>query len=80
MDRAVDQFGQVIDVFVSPRRDETAARRLFQQTIKTTKVTPAEVATDQAATYLIVLDEVVPAAWYRTEQYASILSRPITAG
>jgi transposase-like protein len=29
--RAIDQFGRVIDVFVSPRRDATAARRFFQQ-------------------------------------------------
>jgi transposase, IS6 family len=69
--RAVDQFGQVIDVFVSPRRDATAARRFFQQAITTTTVTPAEVTTDQAATYPIVLDEVVPAAWHHTEQYAN---------
>ena len=27
--RAVDQFGQVIDVLVSPKRDKTAARRFF---------------------------------------------------
>ena len=29
--RAVDQHGQVIDVFVSPRRDMRAARRFFEQ-------------------------------------------------
>jgi transposase-like protein len=69
--RALDQFGQVIDVFVSPRRDATAARQFFQQAIGATRVTPAEVVTDQAATYPIVLDEVVPAAWHRTEQYAN---------
>jgi transposase, IS6 family len=28
--RAVDQFGQVVDVLVSPRRDARAARRLFR--------------------------------------------------
>jgi IS6 family transposase len=49
--RAIDQFGQVIDVFVSPRRDATAARRFFQQAIDATKVPPAEVVTDKAATY-----------------------------
>jgi transposase-like protein len=27
--RAIDQFGQVIDVFLSPRRDSKAARRFF---------------------------------------------------
>jgi transposase-like protein len=69
--RAVDQFGQVIDVFVSPRRDVTAARRFFQQAINSTKVTPTEVVTDQATTYPIVLDDLLPAAWHRTEQYAN---------
>jgi IS6 family transposase len=29
--RAIDQFGQVIDVFLSPRRDATAARRFFNK-------------------------------------------------
>ena len=69
--RAVDQFGQVIDVFVSPRRDAIAARRFFRRAIGTTKVTPTEVVTDKAATYPIVLDELLPAAWHRTEQYAN---------
>ena len=36
-----------------------------------TKVTPMEVVTDKAATYPIVLDELLPAAWHRTEQYAN---------
>ena len=36
--RAIDQFGQVIDVFVSPRRDGIAARRFFEQAIGTTKI------------------------------------------
>jgi transposase-like protein len=71
VDRAVDRFGQVIDVFVAPRRDARAACRFFRQAIGATKVTPAEVTTDQAATYPIVLDEVVPAAWHHIEQYAN---------
>jgi IS6 family transposase len=37
--RAVDQFGQVIDVFVSPRRDVRAARRFVERAIGTTKQT-----------------------------------------
>jgi len=69
--RAIDQFGQVIDVLVSLRRDTTAARRFFQQALVTTKVTPVEVVTDRAATYPIVLDELLPAAWHRTERYAN---------
>ena len=55
----------------SPRRDASAVRQFFQQAIGMTKVTPVEVVTDKAATYPIVLDEVLPAAWPRTELYAN---------
>jgi transposase-like protein len=70
-DRAVDQFGQVIDVLVSPRRDVAAARWFFERAIGTTKVAPVEVVTDQAATYPAVLEELLPAAWHHTERYAN---------
>ena len=69
--RAIDQFGQVIDVFVSTHRDAKAARRFFEQAIGTTKVIPVEVVTDRAATYPMVLEELLPAPWHRTEQYAN---------
>jgi transposase-like protein len=69
--RGIDQFGQVIDVFVSARRDATAARRFFERAIGTTNVTPAEVTTDQAPVYPAVLEELLPAAWHRTDQYAN---------
>jgi transposase-like protein len=68
--RAIDQFGQVIDVYVSPRRDATAAHRFFQRAIGTTKVLPAEVTTDQAPVYPAVPEE-LPAAWHRTDRYAN---------
>jgi transposase-like protein len=71
MYRAIDQFGQVIDVFVTPRRDATAAHRFFQRAIRTTKVTPAEVTTDKAPVYPGVLEELLPAAWHRTDRYAN---------
>jgi transposase-like protein len=69
--RAVDQSGQVVDVFVSPRRDARAARRFFERAIGTTKITPVEVVTDHAPVYPGVLEELVPAAWHRTDQYAN---------
>jgi transposase-like protein len=69
--RAIDEFGQVIDVFVSERRDARAARRFFERAIATTAMIPVEVVTDQAAVYPAVLDELVPAGWHRTEQYAN---------
>jgi transposase-like protein len=69
--RAIDQFGQVIDVFVSSRRDATAAHRFFERAIDSTKVRPAEVATDHAPVYPAVLEELLPAAWHRTDRYAN---------
>jgi transposase, IS6 family len=69
--RAIDQFGQVIDVFRSSQRDAKAARRFFEQAISTTRITSVEVVADKAATYPIVRDELLPAAWHRTDQYAN---------
>ena len=77
--RPIDQFGQVIDVFVSARRDTMAAHRFFQRAIATTKVAPVEAVTDQAATYPMMVEELLPVAWHRTELYATTGSRPITA-
>ena len=45
--RAVDQFGQVIDVYVSKKRDTTAATRFFTMAIAA-HGEPAEVTTDKA--------------------------------
>jgi transposase, IS6 family len=58
-------------VFVSPRRDAAAARRCFERALGATKITPVEVITDQAATYPVVLEELLPAAWHRTDRYAN---------
>ena len=69
--RAIDQFGQVIDVYVSTRRDGGAARCFFTRALATTKVLPVEVTTDKAAVYPRVLDEVAPAAWHCTEAYSN---------
>jgi transposase-like protein len=69
--RAIDQFGQVIDVFVSPQRDASAAHRFFERAIDAIRVTPSEVVTDRAPTYPMVLDELLPVAWHRTDQYAN---------
>ncbi len=66
--RAVDQFGQVIDVLLSEQRDTAAARRFFTRALRHGPA-PIEVTTDKAGPYLRVLDELVPAAAHVTEQY-----------
>src|SRR3954469_6686149 len=59
--RAVDQYGQVIDVLLAVHRDTAAARRFFVQALRHGPA-PVEVTTDKAPAYLRVLDELVPAA------------------
>jgi IS6 family transposase len=60
--RAIDQFGQVIDVLMSRKRDLAATRRFFTQALNTTTITPIEVITDKAAVYPQVLDKLAPDA------------------
>jgi transposase-like protein len=69
--RAIDQYGQVIDVLVSVRRDADAARRFLRRALSALRVTPTEVITDAAAVYPAVLDELVPSAWHHVEQDAN---------
>jgi IS6 family transposase len=58
-------------VFVSPRRDSKAAQQLFERAVGTTRVRPVEVVTDKATAYPLVLEELLPPAWHRTEHYAN---------
>ena len=68
--RAIDQYGQVIDVLLSARRDLAAARAFSTEALATGAV-PVEVTTDRAPAYPRVLDELVPCALHDTEQYAN---------
>ncbi len=69
--RAIDQFGQVIDVFLSPRRNRESARRFFARAIDRTRVSPVEVTTDRYRVYPRVLDELLPAALHDTQVHAN---------
>jgi transposase-like protein len=66
--RAVDQRGQVIDVFVSKRRDIASARRFFTTGLAAHRA-PAEVITDHAATLANVIFDLIPPAFHNTGQY-----------
>lgn len=68
--RAIDQFGQVIDVLVAQKRDMAATRRFFTRALEHGP-SPAEVTTDRAPAYPRVLDELVPTACHVTEHYAN---------
>ena len=68
--RAVDQYGQVIDIYVSRRRNVPAARTFFE-TMLAGRDRPREVTTDLAAPLLRVVDDLLPEVLHDTTQYAN---------
>ncbi len=68
--RALDQSGQVIDVYLSRRRTRETARRFFQRAL-TVAAEPVEVTTDRAAVYPRLVDELASAACHVTDRYAN---------
>ncbi len=68
--RAIDQYGQVIDIYVSSRRDTDAARRFFA-TAFVAHGEPVEIVTDRAPALAKAICELAPGALHETTQYAN---------
>ena len=67
--RAIDERGQVIDVYLSDHRDAASARAFFEGAIATTGVTPTRVTSDKAKCYPPTLRTVLPEAEHRSSKY-----------
>jgi IS6 family transposase len=67
---AIDQHGQVIDVFLSERRDGPAARALFTAALRFGAM-PVEITTDRAPVYPRLVEEFVPGTRHVLKQYAN---------
>ena len=68
--RAVEQYGQVINVFVSKRRDLKAATKFLADTIRS-HGKPAQITTDRAHALVCVVTDLLPTALHDTTQYAN---------
>ena len=68
--RAVDQHGQVIDVYVSRRRNTEAARRFFDRAL-VDHARPVEVVTDKASPLLAAVDDVLPEVLPVTDRWSN---------
>jgi IS6 family transposase len=75
--RAVDQYGQVIVVFLSKKRDLRAATLFFTSAI-TAHGQPVEISTDRAHALVRVVTDLLPAALHDTTQYANNRVEPTT--
>src|SRR5215210_6461526 len=67
--RAIDEHGQVIDVYLSDRRDAASARAFFERALTATGVTPTRVTSDKAKCYPPALRTLLPEAEHRSSKY-----------
>jgi putative transposase len=69
--RAVDQDGEVVDVFLQARRDGTAAKRFFRRLLKSHHGEPRKIVTDKLRSYGVAHRELIPDTMHDTSQYAN---------
>jgi len=69
--RAVDQDGEVIDVFLQARRDGNAAKRFFRRLLRRHGGEPRKIVTDKLRSYRVAHRELIPEAIHDTSQYAN---------
>jgi putative transposase len=69
--RAVDQDGEVVDVFLQARRDGAIAKRFFRRLLRSHGGEPRKIVTDKLPSYGVAHREVTPEAIHDTSQYAN---------
>jgi len=69
--RAVDQDGEVVDVFLQKRRDGAAAKRFFKRLLKMHRDEPRKIVTDKLRSYGVAHRELMPDSIHDTFQYAN---------
>ena len=69
--RAVDQDGEVIDVFLQSRRDGAAAKRFFKRLLRGHGGEPREIVTDKLRSYGVAQREMIPETIHNTARYAN---------
>ncbi|MDA8827290.1 IS6 family transposase [Luminiphilus sp.] len=67
--RAVDQDGDVVDVYLQARRDGAAAKRFFMRLLRSHGSEPRKIVTDKLRSYGVAHRELVPEAIHSTQQY-----------
>src|SRR3712207_3905428 len=67
--RASDEHAQIVDVFLSRRRDAAAARAFFETAYAVNEGKPTRVTSDKAKWYLPALQAVLPEVEHRTSKY-----------
>jgi putative transposase len=69
--RAVDQDGEVVDVYLQSKRDGAAAKRFFRRLLRCHGGEPRKIVTDKLRSYPVAHREVIPEAIHVTDRYAN---------
>ena len=69
--RAVDQDGEVVDVYLQGKRDGAAAKRFFKRLLRSHGDEPRKIVTDKLRSYGVAHRELMPDVIHSTEQYES---------
>jgi putative transposase len=75
--RAVDQDGEVVDVFLQSHRDGAAAKRFFRRILKAHQGEPRRIVTDKLRSYGVAHQEPIPDVIHDTSRYANNRAEPI---
>lgn len=67
--RAVDQDGEVVDVYLQAKRDGVAAKRFFRRVLRSIGAEPRKIVTDKLRSYGVAHRELIPEAIHSTAQY-----------
>ena len=67
--RAVDQDGEVVDVYLQAKRDGAAAKRFFKRLLRSHGGEPRKIVTDKLRSYGVAHRELIPDAIHSTQQY-----------
>lgn len=68
--RAVDQGGDVIDVYLQSRRDAEAARRFFRRLLRSHGTSPRKIVTDKLGSHGVARRELMPETIHRNDRHA----------
>ena len=69
--RAVDQDGEVVDVFIQSRRDGAAAKLFFKRLLRRQGEEPRQIVTDKLRSYGVAQRALIQETIYNTAQYAN---------
>jgi putative transposase len=67
--RAVDQDGEVVDVYLQAKRDGVAAKRFFKRLLRSHGSEPRKIVTDNLRSYGVAHRELIPETIHSSDRY-----------